>query len=148
MMTSSNGNIFRVTGLLRGEFTGHRWIPCTKASEAVLRCFFDLRVNQQLSKQWMRRCFEKQSRLLWRQCNSQERRNLIANALELRLSRINPPISYVVRLQSFDIRHYGLITWIHLKGSCNANGATPSVVLGPEYDLYEYQFITGPRKSR
>ena len=26
MMTSSNGNIFRVTGLLCGEFTGHRWI--------------------------------------------------------------------------------------------------------------------------
>ena len=27
MMTSSNGSIFRVTGPLRGEFTGHRWIP-------------------------------------------------------------------------------------------------------------------------
>ena len=27
MMTSSNGNIFRVTGLLCGELTGHRWIP-------------------------------------------------------------------------------------------------------------------------
>ena len=26
MMTSSNGNIFRVTGLLCAEFTGHRWI--------------------------------------------------------------------------------------------------------------------------
>ena len=27
MMTSSNGNIFRVTGPLYGEFTGHRRIP-------------------------------------------------------------------------------------------------------------------------
>ena len=27
MMTSSNRNIFRVTGLLCGEFTGHRWFP-------------------------------------------------------------------------------------------------------------------------
>ena len=27
-MTPSNGNIFRVTGLLYREFTGHRWIPC------------------------------------------------------------------------------------------------------------------------
>ena len=26
-MTSSNGNIFRVTGPLCGEFTGRRWIP-------------------------------------------------------------------------------------------------------------------------
>ena len=31
MMTSSNGNIFRVTGPLYGEFTDHRWIPFTKA---------------------------------------------------------------------------------------------------------------------
>ena len=39
MMTSSNGNIFRVTGPLRGEFTGLRWIPRTKASDAELWYF-------------------------------------------------------------------------------------------------------------
>ena len=39
MMTSSNGNIFCVTGPLCGEFTGHRWIPRTKASDAELWCF-------------------------------------------------------------------------------------------------------------
>ena len=39
MMTSSNGNIFRATGPLCGEFTGHRWIPRTKASDAKLWCF-------------------------------------------------------------------------------------------------------------
>ena len=38
MMSSSNGNIFCVTGLLCGEFTSHRWIPLTKASDAELRC--------------------------------------------------------------------------------------------------------------
>ena len=32
-------NIFRVTGPLRGEFTGHRWIPLAKASDAELCCF-------------------------------------------------------------------------------------------------------------
>ena len=36
MMTSSNGNIFRVTGPLCGKFTGHRWIPLTNASDAEL----------------------------------------------------------------------------------------------------------------
>ena len=41
-MTSSNGNIFRVTGHLRGEFLGHRWIPRTKASDAELWCFLSL----------------------------------------------------------------------------------------------------------
>ena len=40
MKTSSNGNIFRVTGHLCGEFTGPRWIPHTKASDAELWCFF------------------------------------------------------------------------------------------------------------
>ena len=39
MMTSSNGNIFRVTGHLCGEFTDQRWIPHTKASDAELRYF-------------------------------------------------------------------------------------------------------------
>ena len=39
MMTSSNGNIFRVTGPLCWEFTGHLWIPVTKASDAELWCF-------------------------------------------------------------------------------------------------------------
>ena len=38
MMTSSNENIFRVTGHLCGEFTGPRWIPHTKASDAELWC--------------------------------------------------------------------------------------------------------------
>ena len=36
MMMSSKGTIFRVTGPLWGEFTGHRWIPLTKASDAEL----------------------------------------------------------------------------------------------------------------
>ena len=39
MMTSSNGNIFRVTGHLCGEFTGPRWIRHTKASDAEPWCF-------------------------------------------------------------------------------------------------------------
>ena len=37
MMTSSNGNIFRVTGPLVGEFIGHPCIP--QASDADLWCF-------------------------------------------------------------------------------------------------------------
>ena len=35
MMTISNGNIFRITGI----FIGHRCIPLTKASDAELWCF-------------------------------------------------------------------------------------------------------------
>ena len=39
MMTSSNGNIFRSTGPLWGEFNGDRWFPLIKASDAELWCF-------------------------------------------------------------------------------------------------------------
>ena len=39
IMTSSNEDIFRVTGPLWGEFTGHHWIPLTKACDAELWCF-------------------------------------------------------------------------------------------------------------
>ena len=69
MMTSSNGNIFRVTGPLWGESTGH---PCVvllaQASNAEIWCFFDPRLNKRLSKQWRRRWFETPSPLLWRHC--------------------------------------------------------------------------------
>ena len=36
---SSDGNIFHVTGPLCGEFTGHRWIPHTQASDVQLWYF-------------------------------------------------------------------------------------------------------------
>ena len=39
MMTSSNENIFRVTGHLCREFIGPRWIPHTKVSDEELWCF-------------------------------------------------------------------------------------------------------------
>ena len=67
MMTSSNGNIFRVTGPLCREFTGHRWIPRT-----VTRSFdvyFDPRLNKRLSKQSWGWWFETPSCSLWRHCN-------------------------------------------------------------------------------
>ena len=71
-MTSSNGNIFRVTGLLCEEFTGHRWIPRTKASDANFDIFFELRLNKQLSKQSWDWWFETPSCSLWHQCNGYE----------------------------------------------------------------------------
>ena len=45
MMTSSNGNFFCVTGPLCGEFTGRRWIPLIKASDAELWCLICARIN-------------------------------------------------------------------------------------------------------
>ena len=67
MITASNGNIFRVTGPLRGELTGHRWIPLTMVTRSF--DFFYLRMNKRLSKQSKRWWFETPSLSLWRHCN-------------------------------------------------------------------------------
>ena len=69
MMTSWNGNIFRVTGPLCGEFTGHRWIPSQRPVTRSFDVFFDLSLNKPLSKQLWGGWFETPSRSLWRHCN-------------------------------------------------------------------------------
>ena len=71
-ITSSNRNIFRVTGHLFGELTGHQWIPHTKASDAELWYFFYQRLNKRLSKQSWGWWFETPSRSLWRHCNTKD----------------------------------------------------------------------------
>ena len=47
IMTSSNGNIFHITGPLCEEFTGE--FPSQKPVERGFRVFFDLCLNKQLS---------------------------------------------------------------------------------------------------
>ena len=73
MMTSSNGNIFRGTGPLCWEFTGHRWILLTKASDAEHLCFLWAALEQRLNKQSWHRWFQMTSLSLWRHCNELER---------------------------------------------------------------------------
>ena len=70
MMTSSNGNNLRVTGPLRGELIGHRWIPRTQRSVTwSFDVFFDLRLNKWLSKQSWGWWYETPLPVLWRHCN-------------------------------------------------------------------------------
>ena len=69
MMTSSNGNIFRIAGLCEGNpsVTGRfpsQW-PVTRSFDVL----FDLCLNERLSKQSRRRWFNTPSRPLWRHCN-------------------------------------------------------------------------------
>ena len=69
IMTSSKGNISRVTGHLCGEFTGHRWIPAQRPVTRSFDVFFDLLLNKRLSKQSWGCWFETPLRSLWRHCN-------------------------------------------------------------------------------
>ena len=69
MMTSWNGNIFRVTGPLCGNSPVTGEFPAQRPVTRSFDIFFDLRRNQPLSKQWRRRWFETPSRSLWPHCN-------------------------------------------------------------------------------
>ena len=69
MMTSSNGNIFRVSGPLCGEFTGPGEFLAQRPVTRSFDVFFDLRPNKWLSKQPRWWWFETISWSLWCQCN-------------------------------------------------------------------------------
>ena len=83
MMTSPNGSIFRVTGPLGREFTGHRWIPRTKASDVELWYFLWSAPESRLSKQSWDWWLETPSGSLWRHCIASEsqRHILLLNAM-------------------------------------------------------------------
>ena len=66
MMTSLNGYVFCVTGLLWGEFTGE--FPSQRLVTRGFDVFFDLRLNKRLRKPSRRRWFETPTRSLWRHC--------------------------------------------------------------------------------
>ena len=62
-------NIFRVTGPLCGEFTGPGEYPAQMPVTRSFDVFFDLRLNNRLSKQPGGWWFETPPWTLWRQCN-------------------------------------------------------------------------------
>ena len=88
MMTSSNGNILRVTGPLSGEFPAQR--PVTRSFDV----FFDLRLNKRLSKQSWGWWFETPSRPLWRYCTCLPRR--LVSTCTISASRIYRKYKYIL----------------------------------------------------
>ena len=68
-ITLSNGNIFRVTGPLCGEFTGPGEFLTQRPVTQSFDVFFDRRLNIRLSKQPWGWWFETPPWSLWRHCN-------------------------------------------------------------------------------
>ena len=90
MMTSSNGNIFRVIGPLWGESTGHGGFPSQRSVTRSFDVFFDL--NKRLSKQSWRRWFEGASVLLWRNMHG------IGVDMKMELVKILSTINIIIEL--------------------------------------------------
>ena len=95
MMTSSNGNIFRVTGHLRGEFTGE--FPAQRPVTRSFDVFFDLRLNKRLSKQSCGWWSETLSHRLYRHGNVI---SYVQNQIRLKISII-PEVFKMFILQAF-----------------------------------------------
>ena len=106
MMTSSNGNIFRVTGPLCGEFTGHRWI--LRPRPVTRMFFFYLRLNKRLSKQSWGWWFETPSCPLWRHSDEgwcfMAGQNMFDNSIKSVKYLCDPPATLVVKVTSNAIR--------------------------------------------
>ena len=107
MMTSSNGNIFRVTGPLCGEVPVTGEFPSQRPVTQRFDVFFDLRLNKRLGKQSPGWWFETPSWSLWRHSNA---------PLGVRNYIITPGNISMVRMQTF------LIMW-----SLKVTACTPIV---------------------
>ena len=90
MMTSSNGNIFRVTGPLCGEFTGPGEFPTQRPVTRSFDVFFDLRLNKRLNKQSWGWWFETLSRPFWRHRNEM---SIFSSILWEKLAENTPPFT-------------------------------------------------------
>ena len=100
MMTSSNWNIFHVTGPLWGESTGGfpSKRPVTRSSDI----FFDLSLNKRSSKWSRRRWFEMPWRSLWRHCKASHGTGDRALSEPMMTHLTNPTDDHLVTL----IMHY------------------------------------------
>ena len=90
-MTSWNGNTFRITGHLCGEFTGPRWIPRTKVSDAELWCFLCTQINGRVNNREAGD-LRRYSCSLWRYCNGCKNHDMV---LYCHLAASLPPCIHV-----------------------------------------------------
>ena len=125
-MTSSNGNIFRVTGHLCG---GIHWSPQRPVTRSF-DVFFDLHLNKRLSKQSWGWWFETLWGPLWRHRNVQD---IAGSGFEITSTPLTSPnqasyeVSFMNILETNDrfVREFNYLWWV------------PS---GLVYDFTKYQF--------
>ena len=113
-MTSSNGNIFRVTGPLCGEFTGPGEFPAQRPVTRSFDVFFHLRLNKRLSKQPWGWWFETAGWSLWRHRNGNHKLRIdkqIVRSSHWYISIILNSLNLATGLDS--VFHDDVIKWKH-----------------------------------
>ena len=120
MMTSSNGNIFRVTGPLCGEFTSPGEFLVQRPVTRSFHVFFDLRLNKRLSKQPRGWWFETPSWSLWRHGNGRKRfwceRQVIADRVDLIIVINQNPLNVAYLQWWFIVQNMAKFNWYQIDG--------------------------------
>ena len=130
-MTSSNGNIFRVTGHLCGEFTGSGEFPAQRPVTRSFDVFFDLHPNKRLSKQWWGWWFETPSCPFWRLRNVQHLLDIPAHAYKLNLGRHSHS-----GLPNLDQQHSELCYSVHINVFWYISFLSHFILLGLCLDIF------------
>ena len=133
MMTSSNGNIFRVTGHLCGEFTGPGELPTERPVMRSFDFYFDLRPNKRSSKQLWGWWFETPLRPLWRHRNE-------------KWTKCPPPVQWLVQAKEYEMS--SACIWRNIRGlpvriKCTAFSVIKPCTTKPRYwqiDVEQFLF--------
>ena len=118
MMTSSNGNIFRVTGPLCGEFTGPGEFPAQRPVTRSFDAFFDLLLNKRLNKQSWGWWFDTLSRPFWRHRNGLPRMLLTFSVDDSGVEGRDPAIHSICLLGGIVTERIGIPKGIAEKRKC------------------------------
>ena len=113
------------------EFVGPRWIPHTKASDAELWCFFDLRLNKRLSKQSWGWWFKTPSRPLW--CHRNESMEKLYLQMWLTVAREVVTVMILLDLSNVlsevAIEHHIMSCWYPSSQETNKEGICSQCVM-------------------
>ena len=127
MMTSSNGNIYSVTGLCAGNSSEAGEIPSQSPVTRSFDVFFELCQNKRLRKKSWGWWFERLSRLLWRHGNG------------INLSHRLPSMELITARCRYNVVRYNTTVHKALHGhrhSMNISVYTACVVLSGELWLF------------
>ena len=118
MLTSSNGNVLRVTGDLCGDSPITGEFPAQKPVTWSFHVFLDLCLNKRLRKPWWGWWFETSSRSLWRHCNVMciSKTAFLGPLIEMEVIVHKPALFVITPVPQFNIKmsscqyrksHYG-----------------------------------------
>ena len=142
MMTSSNGNIFRVTGPLCGEFTGYPVTGYPHKGQWHGALMFPL-ICAWMSKQSWGWWFEMPSRSLWRQCNAMSTycvRMCVCASLFLLVPLVNLVVSEPDRGHPIDC--LSTLRWWKLHLYCLQHFSSSPVL--QYFSLQEFNILRAP----